>query len=143
MQPVILVAEDETSIVESLTFILRRAGADVRVSYDGEQAIRDIANVRPHAVVLDIMMPRKDGFEVLKATRANPDLVGLPIIMLTAKGQESDREKAEALGASAFMTKPFSNAEVVETVMKLANARLAARLDAAQATAPAKSQVDG
>ncbi len=124
MQPVVLVAEDETSIVESLNFILRRAGADVRISYDGEQAIRDIANVRPHAVVLDIMMPRKDGFEVLKATRANPDLAGLPIVVLTAKGQESDREKAEALGATAFMTKPFSNAEVVETVMALAENRL-------------------
>ena len=87
---------------------------------DGEQAIRDIANVKPHAVVLDVMMPRKDGFEVLKATRANPDFADLPIIMLTAKGQAADKEKALSIGATDFITKPFSNTDVVESVISLA-----------------------
>lgn len=120
MKPIILIAEDEANIVESLRFILERAGADVRISYDGEQAVRDIANVKPHAVVLDIMMPRMDGFEVLKATKAQNEFADLPIIMLTAKGQSSDREKALAIGATDFITKPFSNAEVVDTVISLA-----------------------
>ena len=127
MKPIVLIAEDETNIVESLRFILTRAGADVRISYDGEQAIRDIANVKPHAVVLDVMMPRKDGFEVLKATRANPEFETMPIIMLTAKGQSADREKALSIGATDFITKPFANNEVVEVVLSKASAYLAER----------------
>lgn len=119
----ILVVEDEPNIVESLRFILGRAGFAVDVAADGSEALRRIHDQDFDAVILDIMLPGLNGLDVLKAVRAERRLADLPIIVLTAKGQANDRKSAEAIGASAFITKPFSNLEVVERVRELAHTR--------------------
>lgn len=116
----ILVVEDEPNIVESLRFILAQAGFAVDVSGDGTDALRRMRSGHYDAVVLDVMLPGLNGFDVLKAVRADPGLSGLPVIVLTAKGQATDRKSAEEMGASAFITKPFANADVVAQVRNLA-----------------------
>jgi DNA-binding response OmpR family regulator len=116
----ILLVEDEPSIVEALSFVLERAGFEVDSTGDGEEALRRLRRLPFAAVVLDIMLPGVDGFEVLRTIRADRALAALPVIVLTAKGQANDRRTAEAIGASAFITKPFSNAEVVARVSELA-----------------------
>ncbi len=118
----ILIVEDEPNIVESLRFILERAGFDVEIVSDGAESLRRLARQRFAAVVLDIMLPGMNGFDVLRAIRADTAIADLPVIVLTAKGQANDRRTAEAIGASAFITKPFSNSEVVERVRELAGA---------------------
>jgi DNA-binding response OmpR family regulator len=116
----ILVVEDEPNIVESLRFILAQAGFAVDVSGDGADALRRIRSSRYDTVVLDVMLPGLNGFDVLKAVRADPGLATLPVIVLTAKGQATDRRSAEEMGATAFVTKPFANADVVAQVRNLA-----------------------
>jgi len=118
----VLIAEDEPSILDSLEFILKRAGLSCASVTDGEQVLGTVRRMSPKVVVLDVMLPRRSGFEVLKQLRADPDTAGLPVLILTAKGQAQDRRIAEELGASSFITKPFSNAEVVETVRMLLGA---------------------
>lgn len=115
----ILVAEDEPSIAQSLDFILRRADFDVDLVSDGAVALDMIRRGSYRAVILDIMLPGMNGFDVLRAVRADARLAALPIVVLTAKGQASDRKTAETIGASAFITKPFSNAEIVERIREL------------------------
>ncbi|MDF1721549.1 MAG: response regulator [Minwuia sp.] len=116
----ILIAEDEPNIVELLTFVLQRAGCEIRSVSDGEAAIAEIRRDPPDVLLLDLMLPRKDGYEVLKAVRGSATHAALPVVMLTAKGQEKDRKVAESLGVDVFITKPFSNQEVVDSVLKLA-----------------------
>ncbi|WP_281684159.1 response regulator transcription factor [Thalassobaculum salexigens] len=118
----VLIAEDEPNIVESLSFILSREGCEVTAVFDGRAVIDKIGTMRPDLVILDVMLPKMNGFEVLKWIKSNPDLKGVPVMILTAKGQDKDRKTAEELGADAFVTKPFSNREVVERVMTLASA---------------------
>ncbi|WP_366554868.1 response regulator transcription factor [Aquibaculum sediminis] len=113
-QEPILVVEDEANIVEALSYILQRAGFAVEVATDGVVALERLRRERFGAVVLDLMIPRMNGFELLKAVREDQALADLPVLVLTAKGQAKDRQTAEEIGASAFITKPFSNAEVVE-----------------------------
>ena len=116
----VLIAEDEPHIVESLSFLLEQAGCDVAVVYDGAAAVTRLqGSKRPDVLVLDLMIPKKNGFEVLKWVRSEADLKGLPVLMLTAKGQEQDRQTAMDLGVDAFITKPFSNKDVVEQVIRL------------------------
>ena len=115
----VLIAEDEPHIVESLSFLLTREGYDVSSASDGEAAFARLWDVRPDLMILDIMLPRMNGFEVLRRVRADPDLRGLPVILLTAKGQAQDRQRAEEIGADAFITKPFSNREVMDRVRAL------------------------
>lgn len=115
----VLIAEDEPHIVESLRFILKREGYDVSDAGDGEAACRALKRSRPDLVILDVMLPRLNGFEVLRRLRADPALDGLPVIMLTAKGQTQDRRTAEDIGADVFITKPFSNRDVVDHVQRL------------------------
>ncbi len=112
----ILIAEDEPNIVESLSYILGRAGFDVDTAANGVDALDRLRRVPFAALILDVMMPDMNGFDVLRAVRSDKALAGLPVIVLTAKGQAQDRRTAEEIGASAFITKPFSNAEVVERV---------------------------
>lgn len=112
----ILIAEDEANIVESLSYILQRADFEVDVASDGLDALDRLRRSRFSALILDIMMPEMNGFDVLRAVRADRELAGLPVIVLTAKGQARDRKVAEEIGATAFITKPFSNADVVERV---------------------------
>jgi len=115
----VLIAEDEPNIVESLTFLVERAGFAVVSVKDGATALQSIQNLRPALVVLDVMLPTVNGFEVLQAVKGTPDLKDIPILVLTARGQEVDRQRAESLGADAFITKPFSNRDVVQRVCEL------------------------
>jgi DNA-binding response OmpR family regulator len=115
----VLIAEDEPSILESLDFILRRAGWSIASVTDGEAALSALRQSRPKVLVLDVMLPKRSGFEVLKQIRADDMLRRLPVLILTAKGQAQDRRTAEELGADAFVTKPYANAEVVGVVRRL------------------------
>ena len=115
----ILITEDEPNIVESLTFILTRAGYDVSSVADGEAAMHRLHSNPPDIMVLDIMLPKLNGFEVLKLVKSDPLLKALPVVILTAKGQTHDRQLAEEIGADAFVTKPFSNRDIIDQIGKL------------------------
>ena len=115
----VLIAEDEPGILESLDFILKRAGWSVRSVTDGEAALEMASLLKPRIMVLDVMLPKRSGFEVLKQLRADAATRDMPILILTAKGQKQDKVQAEELGASAFITKPYANAHVVEVVGQL------------------------
>lgn len=115
----ILIAEDEPSILESLDFILKRAGWSIESVTDGEAALAALRRLKPRIVVLDVMLPRRSGFEVLKQIRADAATRDLPVLILTAKGQAQDKRTAEELGADGFVTKPYANAEVVGAVRRL------------------------
>lgn len=116
----ILLAEDEPNIVESLQFLLHRAGFDVEVASDGHLALKAALENPPDVLVLDVMLPGIDGYEILRRLRADPNSRALPVMMLTAKGQQEDREMALSSGADVFMTKPFANADIIEAVRNLA-----------------------
>lgn len=117
----VLLAEDEPHIVESLTFLLERAGCEVEVKTDGRSALESALNTAPNVLVLDVMLPELDGYEVLRRVRADERTKELPTLMLTAKGQREDRETAMDIGANMFITKPFANAEIVDAIKQLAN----------------------
>jgi len=119
----ILLAEDEPNIVAPLQYLLHRAGYEVDVQGDGHQALRTAMDNPPDVMVLDVMLPGIDGFEILRLLRADPRTRDLPILMLTAKGQREDRERALKTGADLFITKPFANAELIAAVDQLAQGR--------------------
>lgn len=112
----ILIVDDEPNILISLEFLMKREGFDVATATDGEQALAKVAEFEPELVLLDVMMPRKNGYEVCQALRADPARAGLKIIMLTAKGRDVEVDKGLALGADAYVTKPFSSADLVQQV---------------------------
>ena len=116
MSKTVLIADDEPNIVISLEFLLKREGYQVLVARDGEEALQAIRAHRPDLVLLDGMMPRLSGHEVCQAVRADPALAATRILMLTAKGRATDVAKGQALGADAYMTKPFSTRELAEQV---------------------------
>ncbi|MGB3390453.1 MAG: response regulator [Pseudaminobacter sp.] len=115
----VLIVEDEPNIVESLSFILGRAGFDIETAGDGVEALQRLRRQAYSALILDLMLPGINGFDVLRSVRSDGELKDLPVIVLTAKGQAADRQAAEAIGATAFITKPFSNAEIVQRVSEL------------------------
>ena len=115
----VLIADDEPNIVRSLQFLMTKAGYDVRVARDGEQVLEEIAKAQPDLVLLDVMMPKRDGFDLCQTIRANPAWSGVRVIMLTAKGRDIEREKGLAMGADDYITKPFSTKEVVAQVAKV------------------------
>lgn len=115
----VLIAEDEPGILESLDFILQRAGWSISSVTDGEAVFEAIQKLNPRIVVLDVMLPKRSGFEVLKQMKADAATCDLPVLILTAKGQQQDRRIAEELGADGFVTKPYANAEVVDAVRRL------------------------
>lgn len=115
----VLLVEDEINIIEAIRFILSREGWQVDTHSDGATALEAIRTARPDLIVLDHMLPGKSGLDILTELRADPDFATLPVLMLTAKGQARDREQAEKAGVSRFMTKPFSNLEVVTAVRDL------------------------
>ncbi len=119
MKPSVLVVDDEPNIVVSLEFLMKQAGYDVRVARDGDAAMRAIEHRKPRLVLLDVMMPKRNGYDVCQAIRANPDWDDVRIIMLTAKGRDVEIEKGLALGADDYITKPFSTREVVARVRSL------------------------
>lgn len=119
MSQTILIADDEPNIVISLEFLLKREGYDVHVARDGEQALAAIRRLRPALVLLDVMMPKMSGYEVCQAVRAAPELAATRILMLTAKGHTTDKAKGTALGADAYVTKPFSTRELAAQVAQM------------------------
>ncbi|MBO6865777.1 MAG: response regulator [Pseudomonadota bacterium] len=116
----LLLIEDEPNIIEAISFILSRDGWSVRAHSDGTNAVETASRLKPDVIILDVMLPGKSGYDILREIREEPDISGIPVLMLTARGQTKDRELAEKAGASRFMTKPFSNADVVEAVRALA-----------------------
>ena len=119
MDKKVLIADDEQNIVISLEFLMKREGYQVEVANDGEEAVRRIRASRPDLVLLDVMMPKKSGFEVCQEIRSDPEMAGVRILMLTAKGRDTEVAKGLALGADAYMTKPFSTRELVDKVRNL------------------------
>jgi DNA-binding response OmpR family regulator len=119
MSQKILVADDEPNIVISLEYLLKREGYTVLIARDGQEALESVAREKPDLVLLDVMMPKKTGFEVCQALRASDDLQAIKILMLTAKGRDTDIAKGLALGADAYITKPFSTRELVLKVAEL------------------------
>ncbi|MBN8440190.1 MAG: response regulator [Thauera sp.] len=122
MKRKILIADDEQNIVISLEFLMKREGYEVAIASDGEEAVQRMRADPPDLVLLDVMMPKKSGFDVCQEVRADPALAGVRILMLTAKGRDTEVAKGLALGADAYMTKPFSTKELVEKVRGLLEA---------------------
>src|SRR6476646_1487561 len=114
----VLIADDDPNIVLSLEFLMKRAGYEVRVAHDGDAVLQAVAEAVPDLVLLDVMMPRRNGYDVCDALRADPACRDLSIVMLTARGQAVERTKGLDLGADAYITKPFSTREVVELVRR-------------------------
>lgn len=119
MPKTILIADDEPNIVTSLEFLFGRAGYELRVARDGDEALKQIAACVPDLVLLDVMLPLKNGFEVCRKIRGNPAWNGIRIVMLTAKGRETEVDKGLALGADIYITKPFSTKDLIASVDKL------------------------
>ena len=117
----ILIVDDEPSIVVPIQFLMEQQGYSVLVAENGEDALDAIYKYKPDLILLDIMLPRIDGYEVCEIVRLNPDYRGIKIIFLTAKGREVEIAKGLALGANAYITKPFSNTELVAKVKALLN----------------------
>ena len=115
----VLLIEDEPNIIEALSFILSRDGWTVHVHQEGSTALEKAKISGPDMVILDVMLPGRSGFDILRDLRADETLGQVPVMMLTARGQEKDRDLAARLGATAFMTKPFSNSDVLEHVRRL------------------------
>ncbi len=112
----VLLVDDEPNILLSLEFLMQRAGYQVQTAVDGDAALTCIAAVPPDVVLLDVNMPKRDGFDVCQTVRANPEWAAVRIILLTAKGRDVEREKGIALGADDYITKPFSTQDVVDKV---------------------------
>ncbi|MEM7226969.1 MAG: response regulator [Pseudomonadota bacterium] len=119
MAKTVLIVDDERNIMLSLKHLMLRAGYQVLQASDGEEALEIAEASVPDLILLDVMIPKRDGYDVCQTLRANPAMNHVQIIMLTAKGQEVEIEKGLALGANAYMTKPFSTTELVEKVKSL------------------------
>ena len=115
----ILIVDDEPNIVISLEYLMKKEGFEITVATDGEAALQKASEFVPDLILLDVMMPKKSGFEVCQALRTMPALAGVKIIMLTAKGRETEIAKGLALGADAYVTKPFSTKELVDKVKEM------------------------
>ncbi|RLK51053.1 response regulator receiver protein [Alkalispirillum mobile] len=115
----ILIVDDEANIVLSLEFLMKQAGYEVETATDGDEALEALKEQKPDLVLLDVMMPRKNGYEVCEAIRADDDWKDVLVIMLTAKGRDVEREKGLSLGADDYITKPFSTQEVIDKVREL------------------------
>jgi DNA-binding response OmpR family regulator len=119
MSKTILIVEDEPFIVDALTFLLEREGHAVLNYRDGAGCFEHIKQSSPDLVILDMMLPNVSGMEILENIRADAQISGLPVLVLTAKGQTKDRLAAEGAGASLFMSKPFANADITSSVRSL------------------------
>lgn len=115
----VLLIEDEPNIIEAVSFLLSRDGWTVSTHSNGHDAVDAIEAKQPDLLVLDVMLPGRSGFDILADIRGGERFADLPVLMLTARGQAKDREMAQRLGATRFMTKPFSNAEIIETLREM------------------------
>jgi DNA-binding response OmpR family regulator len=118
----VLLIEDEPNIIEAISFILSRDGWTVHTHADGVTAADRVRSVPPDLVILDMMLPGRSGLDILRDLRGDASTADLPVMMLTARGQARDRELAMSLGATHYMTKPFSNAEMLASVRSLMGA---------------------
>jgi DNA-binding response OmpR family regulator len=116
----VLLIEDEPNIIEAIRFILSREGWNVDVHSDGRTALDAIRSRAPDVIILDVMLPNKSGYDILSELREDDTHGAVPVLMLTARGQSKDRELADKLGVNRFMTKPFSNGEILAAVSELA-----------------------
>jgi DNA-binding response OmpR family regulator len=114
----VLIVDDEANIVMSLQFLMKKSGFETSVARDGNQALEEVERFRPDLVLLDVMMPHRDGYEVCQKLRAD-GWSDLKIVMLTAKGRETEAAKGLAVGADAYVTKPFSTRDLVQQVNAL------------------------
>ncbi|MEM7506154.1 MAG: response regulator [Pseudomonadota bacterium] len=119
----VLVIEDEPNITSSLSFLLQRSGFDVQTEDDGKAGLAAVLADPPDILILDVMLPGMDGYQILERLRGEAKTRDLPILMLTAKGQQEDRQSALDRGADLFITKPFANAEILEAVQQLSAGR--------------------
>jgi len=115
----ILIADDEPNIVVSLEFLMKQSGYEVRVATNGEDALRAVGEFKPDLILLDVMMPRLSGYDVCQKVRENPAWSGVRIIMLSAKGRDVEVNKGMAVGADAYVTKPFSTKDLMATVREM------------------------
>lgn len=119
MTKTVLIADDEPNIVVSLEYLLEKNGYVVKVARNGEEALTCVEQFRPDLILLDVMLPLRNGFEVCQKIRQTPEWQDTRIIMLTAKGRDTEVSKGLALGADAYITKPFSTKGLVAEVRKL------------------------
>lgn len=115
----ILIVEDEQNLVELLKFRLEVNGYSIETAFDGEEGLSKISTVKPDLVILDLMIPKIDGYKVLERAKADPKTKDIPVIVLTARTQNKDMEQARALGADSFMTKPFEPNQLLSEIKKL------------------------
>ncbi len=115
----VLIADDEPNILISLEFLMKREGHQVLLAHDGDEALALIRSERPALVLLDVMMPGRSGFEVCQAVRADDTLAGTRILLLTAKGRDTDVAQGVGVGADGYMTKPFSTQELAARVREM------------------------
>ncbi|WP_245881248.1 response regulator transcription factor [Thalassospira marina] len=138
-KPTVLIAEDEETIVESLAFLMEKEGFSVRIATNGQSAIDMIGQDIPDMILLDVMMPGRDGFDVARTIRANDQTKHVPIMMLTARTREIDRRKGLELGVDDFVTKPFSTRDVVARVKALLARNLSTATTASPSSTPSSS----
>ena len=119
MSTKVLVVDDDAFIRRPLEFILREEGFEPFTAVDGDDCLKKVAERRPDLIILDVMMPGRDGFEVCRMLKDDPDLADIPIILLSARGRENDRKKGLMLGAAEFMTKPYSPSDLLRRVRQL------------------------
>lgn len=115
-KPRVLIVEDEPHIVLSLEFLLQRAGYDTVTAGDGDAGLALVRRLRPDVVLLDIMLPKRNGYEICQAIKSDPGLRSIPVIVLSARGQEVEVLKGLELGAASYVTKPFANADILEAI---------------------------
>jgi DNA-binding response OmpR family regulator len=115
----ILVVDDEPNVVRTLTYVLKKEGYEVSSAVNGEEALARVRELKPSLMFLDVMMPKKNGYEVCQELKNDSSFSDIHIVMLSAKGQESDKAKALSMGANEFMTKPFSPLGVIGRVKEL------------------------
>jgi CheY-like chemotaxis protein len=115
----VLIVDDEPNIVLSLKFLISQEGYEVRTATNGEEALRALAERAPDLVLLDVMMPRPDGYEVCQTMRATPEWREIPVIMLTAKGRDVEKQKGLAMGADDYITKPFATKDLIAKVQAI------------------------
>ena len=114
----VLVVEDRASLTQMLQFLFLSKGLNVQIAFNGKEALEKVGNISPDLILLDIMMPQMDGFEVLEKLKENRETAGIPVIMLTARKSREDMQKAKDLGAVEYITKPFKAVEVVDKVLR-------------------------
>lgn len=115
----VLIVDDELNIVKALDYLLHQRGFEARVAFNGEEALRQVEEFQPDLVLLDVMLPQKSGYDVCRRIRERREWTGIKIVMLSAKGHDAEVHKGLALGANRYITKPFSNAELMAIIEQL------------------------